>query len=258
MCVQPGTIRINKFLSDSGFCSRRDADYLIEDGRVTIDGTPATVGMSVSRDQEICVDGKRVDPDVEMILLAVNKPVGIVCTTDSRERYNIVDFIGLEERIFHAGRLDKDSEGLVLMTNNGDLVNSIARSRYDHEKEYVVTVHKPITKKFIEKMGAGIPILGTVTRKCFVERIGKQKFRIILTQGINRQIRRMCQYLGFEVISLKRVRIMNIELGNLKEGEYRKVSKEEMTVLFDMIRGSKEQRSSAADAETGLVRSKHE
>ena len=195
--------------------------------------------MSVRPDQKVCVDGKRVDLNVDLILIAVNKPRGIVCTTDSREKNNIVDFIGLEERIVHAGRLDKDSEGLVLMTNNGDLVNSISRARYGHEKEYVVTVHKPITKKFIEKMGAGIPILGTVTRQCFVERIGNKKFRIILTQGLNRQIRRMCEYLGFEVVSLKRVRIMNIELGHLKEGEYRKVSKEEMRVLFDMIKNTK-------------------
>lgn len=233
-------IRINKFLSDSGFCSRREADRIIAEGRVTVDGTAATTGMRVSDDQEICVDGKRLRNDAGTILIAVNKPKGIVCTTESSEKDNIVDFINFGERIYPIGRLDKDSEGLILMTNNGDLVNKMMRSRYNHEKEYVVTVHRPVTKTFIEKMRSGVPILGTMTKECFAERTGNKKFRIVLTQGLNRQIRRMCQHLGFEVTSLKRVRILNIELENLKEGEYRNLSKEERRTLFDLIRGSKE------------------
>ena len=236
----PEKIRINKFLSDSGFCSRREADVIIENGRVTVDGTAATVGMQISADQEVCVDGKRLNNDHGTVLIAVNKPKGIVCTTESSEKDNIVNFINFRERIYPIGRLDKDSEGLILMTNNGDIVNRMMRSRYGHEKEYVVTVHRPVTKTFIEKMGSGVPILGTVTKRCFVERTGSRKFRIILTQGLNRQIRRMCQHLGFEVTSLKRVRILNIELGDLREGEYRYLSKEEKRTLFDLIKGSEE------------------
>ena len=233
-------IRINKFLSDSGFCSRREADRVIAEGRVTVDGIAATTGMRVSDGQDIHVDGKRLNNDAGTILIAVNKPKGIVCTTESSEKDNIVDFINFRERVYPIGRLDKDSEGLILMTNNGDLVNRMMRSRYGHEKEYVVTVHKPVTKTFIEKMRSGVPILGTMTKECFAERIGNKKFKIVLTQGLNRQIRRMCQHLGFEVTSLKRVRILNIELGNLKEGEYRNLSKEERRTLFDLIKDSKE------------------
>ena len=234
------TVRINKFISDSGFCSRREADRIIEEGRVTVDGVTAVTGMTVSEEQDVRIDGKRLNTGKGTILIAVNKPKGIVCTTESKEKDNIVDFIGFRERIYPIGRLDKDSEGLILMTNNGDLVNKMMRSRYDHEKEYVVTVHKPITKTFVEKMSSGIPVLGTMTKRCFIERIGSKKFRIILTQGLNRQIRRMCEHLGYEVTSLKRVRILNIMLGDLKEGEHRNVTKEERKALFEMIKDSDE------------------
>jgi len=238
--VHSERIRINKFLSDSGSCSRREADRAIDEGRVTVDGVIAEKGMTVSEDQDIRIDGKRLTGRAGMILIAVNKPKGIVCTTESKEDDNIVKFINYPERIYPIGRLDKDSEGLILMTNNGDLVNRMMRSRYGHEKEYVVTVHKPITKTFIERMGAGVPILGTITKRCFVERIGNKKFRIILTQGMNRQIRRMCEHLNYEVTALKRVRILNIELGDLKEGEYRNVTKEERKTLFESIKYSRE------------------
>jgi len=233
-------MRINKFLSDSGICSRREADRLIDDGRVTVNGDVATVGMLVSDDQDIRVDGKKVNGGTEMILIAVNKPKGIVCTTESSEKDNIVDFIGHRERIYPIGRLDKDSEGLILMTNDGSLVNRMMRSRYGHEKEYIVTVDRPITKAFIDKMSSGVPILGTVTKRCHAERIGNKRFRMILTQGMNRQIRRMCEHLNYNVVTLKRVRILNIELGDLKDGEYRDISTEEKKVLFEMIKGSKE------------------
>jgi len=233
-------IRINKFLSDSGVCSRREADRLIEDRRVTVDGSVATIGMSISKDQEVCVDGRRIGNAPRTVLIAVNKPKGIVCTTKDTEKNNIVNFVNYRERIYPIGRLDKDSEGLILMTNDGSIVNKMMRSRYGHEKEYVVTVHKTITKTFIEKMRSGVPIMGTVTRECSVERMGNKKFKIILTQGMNRQIRRMCEHLGYEVISLKRIRILNIELGDLNEGEYRNVTKEEMKVLFDTIKHSAE------------------
>jgi len=233
-------VRINKFISDSGLCSRREADRLVKEGRVAVDGVIADVGMHVRTDQEILVDGKKLPGSGGMILIAVNKPKGIVCTTDPDDKDNIVNFVGFRERIYPIGRLDKDSEGLILMTNNGDLVNRMMRSRYGHEKEYVVTVHKPVTKAFVERMGSGVPILGTITKKCDVERTGNKKFRIILTQGMNRQIRRMCEHLNYEVTSLKRVRVLNIGLGDLKEGEYRNVTEHEKRELFDIIRYSKE------------------
>jgi 23S rRNA pseudouridine2604 synthase len=242
MHVDADKVRINKFLSDSGFCSRREADRAVEDGRVTVDNVTAEKGMIVSYDQDIRIDGKKLNGRTGDVLIAVNKPKGIVCTTESDEKNNIVRFINYRERIYPIGRLDKDSEGLILMTNNGDLVNRMMRSRYGHEKEYIVTVHKPITKVFIEKMRSGVPILDTVTKECFAERIGNKKFRIILTQGMNRQIRRMCEHLNYEVVSLKRIRILNIELGDLKEGEYRNVTKQERKVLFASIKDSKEQK----------------
>jgi len=232
-------VRINKFISDSGLCSRREADRILKDGRVTIDGVAADVGMHVRSGQEVLVDGKKLPGSGGMILIAVNKPKGIVCTTDPEDKNNIVNFVGHRERIYPIGRLDKDSEGLILMTNNGDLVNRMMRSRYGHEKEYAVTVHKPVTKAFIDRMSSGVPILGTVTKKCEVERTGSRKFRIILTQGMNRQIRRMCEHLNYEVTSLKRMRVLNIELGDLKEGEYRSVTEHERQELFDIIKYSK-------------------
>lgn len=231
-------IRLNKFLSEAGVCSRREADRLIESGRVTVDGKRAETGMKITDSQVVRVGKKEIRQKNEMVLLAVNKPVGIVCTEEKREKNNIINFLKYPTRVTYIGRLDKDSEGLLLMTNNGDIINKMMRSGNQHEKEYKVTVNKPITPGFIEKMANGVPILDTVTRKCKVEMIGKYKFRIILTQGLNRQIRRMCEYLGYKVIQLQRVRVMNIELGNLRPGEYRKVSEAEIAELYEMIKDS--------------------
>ena len=215
------TVRLNKFLSEAGVCSRREADRLIESGKVTVDGRRAEMGMRVSPSQSVCVGKKEVRQKNEMVLLAVNKPVGIVCTEEKKEKNNIIRFLNYPTRVTYIGRLDKDSEGLLLMTNNGDIINKMMRAGNQHEKEYKVTVNKPVTKEFIEKMAEGVPILDTVTRKCKVEMLGKYKFRIILTQGLNRQIRRMCEYLGYKVTRLERIRVMNITLGELKPGEYR-------------------------------------
>lgn len=233
-------IRLNKFLSDAGICSRREADRLIESGKVTVDGKRAEMGMKITETQVVRVGKKEVRPkgENEMVLLAVNKPVGIVCTEEKREKNNIINFLKYPTRVTYIGRLDKDSEGLLLMTNNGDIINKMMRAGNQHEKEYKVTVNKPITPEFIEQMAGGVPILDTVTRKCKVEQIGKYKFRIILTQGLNRQIRRMCEYLGYKVTKLQRVRVMNIELGDLKIGEYRKVSEKEIAELYELIKDS--------------------
>ena len=231
-------IRLNKFLSESGVCSRRESDRLIESGQVTVDGKRAEMGMKVTDSQVVRVGKKVIRPQDEMVLLAVNKPVGIVCTEEKKEKNNIIQFLNYPTRITYIGRLDKDSEGLLLMTNNGDIINKMMRSGNQHEKEYKVTVNKPITPEFVEKMAGGVPILDTITRKCEVEMIGKYKFRIVLTQGLNRQIRRMCEYLGYKVTRLERVRVMNIELGNLKTGEYRKVSEEEIAKLYELIKDS--------------------
>lgn len=231
-------IRLNKFLSEAGVCSRREADRLIESGRVFVDGKRAETGMKVSSAQEIKVGKKVVSKGNEMVLLAVNKPVGIVCTEEKREKKNIIRFLNYPTRITYIGRLDKDSEGLLLMTNNGDIINKMMRAGNRHEKEYKVTVDKPITPEFIEKMGAGVPILDTVTRPCKIRQIGKYKFDIILTQGLNRQIRRMCEYFGYKVTRLERIRVMNITLGNLKPGEYRKVTEKEMEELYELIKDS--------------------
>jgi len=231
-------IRLNKFLSEAGICSRREADRLIESGKVTVDGKPAVTGMKISESQVVKVGKKEVRPKNEMVLLAVNKPVGIVCTEEKREKHNIIRFLNYPTRITYIGRLDKDSEGLLLMTNNGDIINKMMRAGNQHEKEYKVTVDKPITAEFIEKMGEGVPILDTVTRKCVLEQTGKYKFRIILTQGLNRQIRRMCEYFGYKVTKLERIRVMNIELGDLKPGEYRKVTEEEIRELYELIKDS--------------------
>lgn len=231
-------IRLNKFLSEAGVCSRREADRLIESGRVTVDGKLAETGMKITPYQVVRVGKKEIRPKNEMVLLAVNKPVGIVCTEEKREKHNIINFLKYPTRITYIGRLDKDSEGLLLMTNNGDIINKMMRAGNMHEKEYKVTVNKPITPEFIEKMAGGVPILDTVTRKCEVEMIGKYKFRIVLTQGLNRQIRRMCEYLGYKVTRLERIRVMNIELGNLKPGEYREVTEEELKTLYEMIQDS--------------------
>jgi len=227
--------RINKFLSESGFCSRREADKLLEEGRITVNGKVPEMGSKVSIDDEIRVDGKLVREKREKpIYLAFNKPVGIECTTNQNVRDNIVDYINYPKRIFPIGRLDKASEGLIFMTDDGDIVNKILRARNNHEKEYVVTVNKPITDRFIQKMGNGVPILDTVTRKCKVEQISKYVFKIILTQGLNRQIRRMCEYLGYEVTALKRIRIININL-DIHVGRYRELTPDEIRQLNQLI-----------------------
>jgi 23S rRNA pseudouridine2604 synthase len=225
--------RINKFLSEAGHCSRRGADKLIEEGLVTINGVVPEIGTKILPGDVVMAEGKLISQDHnnEKVYLAFNKPIGIVCTTDTeKEQDNIIDFINYPKRIFPIGRLDKPSEGLIFMTNDGDIVNKILRARNNHEKEYLVTVNKPITTDFINSMKAGVPILDTVTRECFVEQIGIKKFRIILTQGLNRQIRRMCEYLDFRVMELQRIRIMNIEL-DLEEGEWRDFTAEELAEL---------------------------
>lgn len=231
--------RINKYLSEAGYCSRRKADKLIDQGRVTINGKVPEVGTKVQPGDSVEVDGKRItNEDTEFVYLALNKPVGIVCTTDTRvEKDNIVDFINYPERIFPIGRLDKPSEGLILLTNDGDIVNKILRARNNHEKEYIVTVDKKITQEFIDRMSSGVPILDTVTRKCRVEQLNKDTFKIVLTQGLNRQIRRMCEYLGYEVTRLKRVRIMNIEL-DTPVGEWRYLTEKELTELNSLVEDS--------------------
>jgi len=230
--------RINKFLSESGYCSRREADKLLEEGRITINGIVPEMGTKVSPTDEVRVDGKLVREKTEKpVYLAFNKPVGIECTTNQNVRDNIVDYINYPKRIFPIGRLDKASEGLIFMTNDGDIVNKILRARNNHEKEYVVTVDRPITDRFIEKMSNGIPILDTITRKCKVEQISKYVFRIILTQGLNRQIRRMCEYLDYEVTALKRTRIINISL-DVHVGRYRDLTEEEINQLNKLIEPS--------------------
>ena len=221
--------RINKFLSEAGYCSRRAADKLIEERRVTINGAVTEIGSKIVEGDEVRIDGELISKDkVKPVYLAFHKPVGIVCTTDSRvEKDNIIDYIGYPKRIFPIGRLDKPSEGLIFLTNDGDIVNKILRARNNHEKEYIVTVNRPITRKFIQQMSNGVPILETVTRKCKLEQISKFTFRIVLTQGLNRQIRRMCEFLEYRVKKLKRVRIMNIKL-DLPVGEWRDLSKQEL------------------------------
>ena len=224
------SVRLNKYLSEAGVCSRREADRLIESGKVTVDGVTAQMGMRVTAGK------KTVSKQDEMIVLAVNKPKGIVCTEDQRERDSIVRFLNYPVRVTYAGRLDKDSRGLLLMTNNGDIINQMMRAANRHEKEYKVTVDKEITEQFIKKMSEGVPILDTVTRPCTVKKIGKYTFSIILTQGLNRQIRRMCAAFGYEVKDLVRIRIMNIRLGSLKEGAYRKLTDEELEELYEMLK----------------------
>lgn len=228
--------RINKYLSEVGFCSRREADKMLEQGRITVNGTIPEMGTKVSEEDEILVDGISIrKPEEEHVYIALNKPVGIVCTTDTkRERNNIVEFINHPKRIFPIGRLDKPSEGLILLTSDGDIVNKILRARNNHEKEYIVRVDKPITPQFLHKMRNGIPILGTVTNKCEVEQIDTLSFRIVLTQGLNRQIRRMCEFVGYEVKKLKRIRIMNIKL-DLPVGKWRDLTAAEMKELEDVL-----------------------
>ena len=232
-------IRINKYMSAAGYCSRREADRLVEAGRVTIDGVPATNGSKVDENQCVCVDGKPIAEEQQKVLLAFNKPVGIVCTTtDKQGGNNIVDYIGYNKRIYPVGRLDKESEGLILMTNDGEIMDQILRARNGHEKEYVVEVNQPIDDTFVKKMSEGVYLkdLDRTTRPCKVTKEGKKRFRIVLTQGLNRQIRRMCEEQGVKVTSLKRIRIMNILLDDLKEGEYREVTGSEYQKLKEMLR----------------------
>ncbi len=228
--------RINKYLSEVGYCSRREADKLLEQGRITINGKKPELGTKVSDGDEIFVDGISIKKtEEEHVYIVLNKPVGIVCTTDTkREKNNIVDFVNHPKRIFPIGRLDKPSEGLIMLTSDGDIVNKILRARNNHEKEYIVRVDKPITQKFLEKMRNGVPILGTVTNKCEVEQLDTLSFRIILTQGLNRQIRRMCEFLGYEVKKLKRIRIMNIKL-DLRIGKWRDLTSAEMKELKQLL-----------------------
>ncbi|CUO77068.1 23S rRNA pseudouridine(2604) synthase RluF [Clostridium sp. NSJ-49] len=232
---RPDDIRLNKYISESGYCSRREADKLIESGRVTIDNVKATMGTKVSKGQVVRVDGKKIYKDEELVYIALNKPVGITCTTEHKVKGNIVDFVNHEKRIFPIGRLDKDSQGLIFLTNDGDIVNKILRAGNNHEKEYIVTVNKPINDEFVKRMSNGIRILGQVTKKCYVKKEGNNTFRIILTQGLNRQIRRMCEALGYEVTKLKRVRIMNVNLDDLKIGQWRDMTEKELKELNRLI-----------------------
>lgn len=231
-------VRLNKYIAESGFCSRREADAYIQAGRVKINGVKVEMGTKVKVGQKVTVDNKPINVEEELVYIALNKPVGITCTTEKKIRGNIVDFVGHKKRIFPIGRLDKDSQGLIFLTNDGDIVNKILRAGNNHEKEYIVTVNKPISNDFIKGMSNGVPILDTVTKKCTVKKEGKNRFRIILTQGLNRQIRRMCEHFGYEVTKLERIRIMNINLGKLADGQWRYMTKKEMLEIKRLTDGS--------------------
>jgi 23S rRNA pseudouridine2604 synthase len=228
--------RLNKYLAETGACSRREADQWIEAGRVTVNGAPAALGTQVEPGDEVRVDGAPLRPKPRRIYLALNKPVGVECTTDRDVPGNIVDFVGYHERIFPVGRLDKDSEGLILLTNDGDIVNTILRAEHAHEKEYVVSVDRPLTAAFLAGMAAGVPILDTVTNPCRLTQVGRNTFRIVLTQGLNRQIRRMCEHFGYTVRRLQRVRIMHVHLGALPTGAWRELSAAELRGLVPAAR----------------------
>ena len=234
--MQDDSISLNKFISSTGICSRREADRLIEQGRVKINGVLAKKGNRVLPIDSVTLNGKTVAHQTKKHYLAFHKPPGITCTTDRRDKDNIIDFINHKERIFPIGRLDKASTGLILLTNDGDIVNEILREENYHEKEYIVKVNKRIDNRFLKSMSTGIPILGTVTKKCKVERISDYVFRIILTQGLNRQIRRMCEYLDYKVVTIKRIRIMHIQLEELKIGQWRNLSVGELKKLFEQIK----------------------
>jgi 23S rRNA pseudouridine2604 synthase len=228
-------VRLNKFLSESGICSRREADTFISEGRVTVNGARAELGTQVTETDDVRLDGDRIGPSrkkVKPVYIALNKPVGITCTTERHIEGNIVDFVAHSERIFPIGRLDKDSEGLILLTNDGDIVNEVLRAEHGHEKEYIVGVDKPLTPDFVEKMSAGVKLSDAMTKPCKIEKLGAKVFRITLTQGLNRQIRRMCAAFGFTVESLQRVRIMHIKLGQLPVGKWRNLSEPEIAALF--------------------------
>lgn len=225
-------MRLNKFISETGVSSRREADSWIEAGRVTVNGQVATLGTKVEEGDVVCVDGRQIGAAKQHVYIALNKPVGVICTTERDVPGNIVDFVRHRERIFPIGRLDRDSEGLILLTNHGDIVNEVLRSENEHEKEYVVTVDRPVTEIFLNGMASGVRILGTVTKPCRIRRIGPATFRIILTQGLNRQIRRMCSFFGYKVVRLQRMRIMHIELGALPVGKWRDLTREEVRELL--------------------------
>lgn len=229
------SINLNKYISSTGICSRREAEKFIVEGRVTINGKPTQLGNRVFEGDVVKIDGRPLKAKPKTIYIALNKPKGIVSTTDSKERKNIVKFVGHPQRLFPIGRLDKPSEGLIFLTNDGDIVNKILRAGNNHEKEYIVVVDKPIDEQFISRMSNGIPILGTVTKKCKVTQINDKTFKIILVQGLNRQIRRMCEYLGYNVLKLKRIRIMNIHLGSLEIGEWRELTSKEMNEINRLV-----------------------
>ena len=241
------SINLNKYISSTGICSRRDAEKFIVEGRVTINGKPSQLGNRVFEGDEVKIDGKPLKAKPKTIYIALNKPVGIVSTTDSKERKNIVKYINHPQRLFPIGRLDKPSEGLIFLTNDGDIVNKILRAGNNHQKEYIVTVNKEITEEFLKKMSNGIPILGTVTKKCQVEKINKYVFKIILTQGLNRQIRRMCEYLDYEVMKLKRTRIMNVSLDGIKYGEWRELTQQEIDTINTLIASSSKTEEASKD-----------
>lgn len=245
--------RLNKYISSSGICSRREADRLIEEGKVTVNGKRAVIGMRVLPRQKVKVNGILIENEIEPVYIAFNKPVGVVSTTDLREKDNIIDFISHEQRIFPIGRLDKDSQGLILLTNDGDIVNKILRVGNEHKKEYLVNVNKPITKEFLTKMAHGVPILDCVTRKCELKEINPYMFQISLIQGLNRQIRRMCEYFGYEVTKLERIQIMNIKLGSLGQGNWRNLTPAELEGLFDLLEESdKNQKSKKATSNKSI------
>ena len=247
MANNQDSINLNKFISATGICSRREAEKLIIDGRVTINGKPTQLGNRVVEGDDVRIDGKALAPKPTTRYIALNKPVGIVCTTDSKERKNIIKYINYTERLFPIGRLDKPSEGLIFLTNDGDIVNKILRAGNNHQKEYHVTVNRLITDDFLKKMANGIPVLGTITQKCTVEKISNYQFKIVLTQGLNRQIRRMCEYVNYEVTKLQRTRIMNVSLAGLAYGDWRELSLKEIDTINQLIATS----SKTAEASKG-------
>lgn len=251
------SINLNKFISSTGICSRREAERYIVAGQVTINGKIAQLGNRVFKGDEVRLDGKPLSKKPKALYIAFNKPVGIVCTTDSKEKRNIVRYINHSERLFPIGRLDKPSQGLIFLTNDGDIVNKILRAGNNHEKEYLVHVNKPVTAEFMKRMGNGIPMLGTVTKKCKVEKITSNSFKIILTQGLNRQIRRMCEYLNYEVTKLERTRIMNVDLGTLKIGEWRVLSQKEMNEINKLVATSTKTEEASVDHKKMANKKKH-
>jgi len=247
MEIEPIKTRLNKYISETGVCSRRGADKWIEEGRVLVNGQLPELGTRVDDSDEISIDGKPLKEKENYIYLAFNKPVGITCTTEKQVKDNIIDYINYPKRIYPIGRLDKPSEGLIFLTNHGDIINLILRAGNNHEKEYVVTVDQTITQEFITKMSNGVPVLDTITKKCVVTKVSNFVFKIILTQGLNRQIRRMCAHLGYKVTRLKRTRIMNVELGNLPLGKWRNLTQTELDTIFELISNSTKTEEASVD-----------